>query len=150
MSVGKKKRATKGRPSKEKVEREVCRAEKHTMVFSLANITGDDEFNFRCFESNPESANCATQLFNKLRIMSSLSWEAFWGQNKKHGPEVIPVDEFKQTFINKLPFHIGKDEKLFSVRFNGQNSRFIIKKGTKCGRVIYLVGIDYQLKLYKH
>ena len=151
MGINKRLKQPERQTSQKNVEARLCRAQKPTMVFSFAKITKDNEHNFNCLEGfKSEAINCTIQLFNKIKVMSSQSWDEFWGQGKKHGPEPIPADVFDQTFINNLPFLIAKDEKLYSVRFNGQNSRFILKKGTKCGRVIHLLGIDYKLNLYEH
>jgi len=146
--MGKNYKNTRAKPSKQNVALEVCRAEKRTMVFSFCNITKDKDFGLQCLDN---AANCATSLFDKLRVMSSQSWEEFWGLGKKQGCEQLPVTAINvQSFVNKLPFDVSNDEKFYVVRFNGQKSRFLFRKGTKCGRVIHIIGIDCNLNLYKH
>ena len=136
--------------SKGKISNRECSAKEPTIIFSFRHITSCADYNFTGFEKhkkNSEIINCIIQLISKLKTMSQLTWEQFNSQPRESGLEYIVVDELDKSFINDIDIPIPKDEKLIIVRFNGQNSRFVLKRGTKCRRVAHFLGIDYNLKL---
>lgn len=139
--------------SKGKIERRECSAKELTIIFSFHHITSCTDYNFIGFnkqKKNSETVNCIIQLVDKLKKMSQLTWDQFHSQHRKAGYEYVNTYEMDEAFVNHLDITIPKDEKLLVVRFNGQNSRFILKRGTKCNRVAHFLGLDYNLKLYKH
>lgn len=138
--------------SKSAAERKVyCRADKETIVFSFKNICSNSNYNFDCFKENGiDKALYINEIFKKMQSLSSKTWNELYNLPKDKGFEYIYVKEFNQPFINSLPYVFGKDEKLIAVRFNGKSCRLIFKRGSKCGRVAQLLGIDLHLTLYKH
>ncbi len=140
--------------SKQNVERrEFCRAKEDTIVFSFQHITRCEDYNFKCFDKqkkNSQTANAIEEFIDKLSLLSKMTWDEFWKKCKKSGMEQMPCDRMEQRFINGIDIPLSADEKLISVRFNSQNSRIIMRRGTKCPRVAHILGIDYDLKLYKH
>lgn len=136
-----------------KVQVKECSAKKETIVFSYAHICKDDKHNFNCFKSkkqNSKMAETISALNAKLSEMSNLTWEMLNATPRKSGLEYMPVGEMDTTFINSLDCSLTKDDKLISVRFDAQKYRLILKRGTKCGRVAQILGIDLNLDLYKH
>lgn len=134
--------------------RERCSAEKETIVFSFRHMTTCDDYNFHGFnkqKKNAETSNAIATFIDKLSEMSNMTWDEFLLKGKKFGgPEMICSSQMKLKFIHGIDIKISGDEKLIVVRFNSQCSRFILKRGTKCGRVAHVLGIDYNLSLYKH
>lgn len=132
---------------------EKCSAEKLTIVFSFKHMTKCDDYNFRYFnkrKKNAEISNAIVALTEKLSSLSCKTWDDFRNERREVGFEYIPITQMEQSFITGIDIQMSYDEKLISVRFNGQNSRLILRRGTKCRRVAHLLGIDYDLKLYKH
>lgn len=133
---------------------EKCLAEKETIVFSFHHITSCSDYNFYCFDKqkkNSQTANAIASFTDKLSELSKMTWEEFFSKGRRNGgPDPIPASQFEKRFIQHINVPISDDEKLISVRFNSQNSRLILKRGTKCGRVAHVLGIDYNLTLYKH
>ncbi len=95
-------------------------------------------------------AEAISALSLKLSEMSNLTWDKFNTLPKKQGKEYICVGEFNKKFINSLDYSLTNDDKLISVRFDAQDCRLIIKRGSKCSRVAHILGIDLSLDLYKH
>lgn len=132
---------------------EKCSAEKLTIVFSFKHMTKCDDYNFRYFnkrKKNAEISNAIVALTEKLSSLSCKTWDDFRNERREVGFEYIPITQMEQSFITGIDIQMSYDEKLISVHFNGQNSRLILRRGTKCRRVAHLLGIDYDLKLYKH
>lgn len=130
-----------------------CSASKETIVFSYAHICKDDKHNFNCFKKNKQNSKMAERiksLSDKLSELSNLTWENFNALPKKSGSEYLPVGQWNKTFINSLDYSLTDDDKLISVRFDGQDCRLVLKRGTKCGRVAHILGIDLNLDLYNH
>ena len=139
--------------SKQKAQIKTCSASKETIVFSYAHICKDDRHNFNCFKrkrQNSKMAEVVSALNNKLSEISNLTWERFNAMSKKCGMEYMQVGEMDETFIHSLDYHLTKDDKLISVRFNAQDCRLILKRGSKCNRVAQVLGIDIDLDLYRH
>lgn len=133
--------------------RESCSAETMTVVFSFRHLSKKADYNFRYFDKrkkNSETSNAIVSFVDKMAELSCLTWEQLKLIPRKAGYEYLDVSLFEESFINSLDIPLSADEKLMSVRFNGQNSRFIIKRGTKCPRVAHVLGIDYDLTLYDH
>lgn len=152
--MGIKNRKGKTTISKQAIERrESCTASAMTVVFSFHHLSPKDEYNFRYFDKrkkNSETTNAVVQFIDKIAEISQLTWDDLYRKPKNSGYEYLDIDQFDICFINSLNIPLAKDDKLMSVRFNGQNSRFIMKRGTKCSRVAHILGIDYDLKLYSH
>lgn len=139
--------------SKTKIAAKECSAKELTLLFSFRHLTSDDNHNFKCFEKskkNSEMAKAIVSFIEKVKALSQSTWDMLNSAPKKGAIEYIPVPQFDKTFINSLGINLTKDDKLIVVRFNGQNSRFIMKRGTKCNRVAHILGIDYKMDLYKH
>ena len=140
--------------SKSSIERrEACSAQALTVVFSFHHLSKDPKYNFRYFDKmkkNAETTNAIVSFVDKIAEFSKLTWEQLQNMPRKAGYEPMPVSQLERSFINSLDIQLTDDDKLLSVRFNGQNSRFIMKRGTKCSRVAHILGIDYDLKLYSH
>ena len=139
--------------SKTKIEQKQCTAKEFTLLFSFKHISNKDDYNFRFFEKNKKNSeivNAIIAFTEKIRVLSNDTWEVLNNLKRESGIEYIPVSEFKEYFINSLNIPLTDDDKLISVRFNGQNIRFIMRRGTKCSRVAHILGIDYDMKLYKH
>lgn len=134
--------------------REKCSADKETIVFSFRHMTTCDDYNFYCFDKhkkNSETSNAIATLTDKLSELSEMTWDEFFSKGRRNGgPDPIFVSQMDSKFINKINIPLSGDERLIAVRFNSQKSRFILKRGTKCGRVAHILGIDYNLTLYKH
>lgn len=133
--------------------REACSAHALTVVFSFHHLSKDPKYNFRYFDKmkkNTETTNAIVSFVDKIAEFSKLTWEQLQNMPRKSGYEHLPVDQLEKSFINSLDIPLTNDDKLLSVRFNGQNSRFIMKRGTKCSRVAHILGIDYDLNLYQH
>lgn len=133
---------------------ERCSASEETMVFSFRHMTSCDDYNFRCFEKkkkNAEVSRAIAAFVDKLSELSQMTWSTFFSKGRTcGGPDPIPAFQMEDRFLNGVDISISDDEKLISVRFNSGKSRFIIKRGTKCRRVAHVLGIDYDLDLYKH
>lgn len=141
--------------SKKKAELiERCSATEETIVFSFRHMTSCDDYNFHCFEKkkkNSELSRAINSLMDKLSELSQMTWSAFFSKGRTcGGADPIPAVQMEDSFLNGISGGVSDDEKLISVRFNSGKSRFIIKRGTKCRRVAHVLGIDYDLKLYKH
>ena len=130
-----------------------CQSRLNTIVFSFKNLCTSDNYNFKAFRDNKsQTISTITQMMLKLQKMSCMTWNELIQQRKNAGVEYLDHLEFRDEFINSLPANVilTQDEKLPIVRFNGQNMRLILKKGTQCPRVVYVLGIDMNLSLYKH
>ncbi|MGN1077755.1 MAG: hypothetical protein ACI4ST_04505 [Candidatus Gallimonas sp.] len=146
-----KKKLTVSKRKTEEIER--CSAVEDTIVFSFRHITTCEEYNFRYFDKrkkNSEVSRAIASFTEKLSEMSKMRWDDMIGKSKKSGVEYLPVSSLDESFLSHLDIKIGKDEKLPVVRFNAQKSRIVFRRGTKCERVVHILGIDYDLKLYKH
>ena len=133
--------------------RETCSAEMMTVVFSFHHLSKKADYNFRYFDKkkkNSETSNAIVSFVDKMAELSRITWEQLYRMPRQARYEYLDVTQFENSFINSLDIPLAADEKLMSVRFNGQNSRFIMKRGTKCSRVAHILGIDYDLKLYDH
>lgn len=134
-------------------QREKCSAEEMTIVFSFRHLTSCKDYNFYYFDKrkkNSEIANAIVSLTEKLTVISKKTWDDFYAQPKNSGYELLKVDNIKSSLISGLDIILTKDEKILSIRFNGQNSRLLMKRGTKCPRVAHVLAIDYDLTAYKH
>nr|DAL86655.1 MAG TPA: hypothetical protein [Caudoviricetes sp.] len=140
--------------SKQAIERrESCTASAMTVVFSFHHLSEKEDYNFRYFEKKAkkaEASNAIVQFIEKIAEFSKMTWEQLYQLPKKSGLEYLDAAIFEESFINSINIPIAKDDKLIVVRFNGQNSRFVMKRGTKCSRVAHILGIDYDMKLYNH
>lgn len=137
----------------EKAKIKSCSATRETIVFSYSHVCSSDEYNFNCFKSKKKTALMAESvaaLHNKFSEMSKMTWDDFFSKPRKSGMEYIPVSEFKSTFINSINYKLTDDDKLIVVRFCAQDYRVILKRGSKCGRVAQVLGIDLDLDLYEH
>lgn len=138
--------------SKQAIERrESCTASAMTVVFSFHHLSEKEDYNFRYFEKKAkkaEASNAIVQFIEKIAEFSKMTWEQLYQLPKKSGLEYLDAAIFEESFINSINIPIAKDDKLIVVRFNGQNSRFVMKRGTKCSRVAHILGIDYDMKLY--
>lgn len=122
-----------------------CSAAEPTNTISFRYISDIDKYSVRAFKKGAEERYSA--FLDKLRIISTLTWPQFWEQNRQNGGlEKIPQKKISRPFINSL--NISEDTTLYSTRFS--DCRLIFRKGTKCGRVIHILGIDLDLSLYKH
>lgn len=152
--MGIKNRKGKNTLSKQSIERrESCSASAMTVVFSFHHLSEKEDYNFRYFEKKAkkaETGNAIVQFIEKIAEFSKMTWEQLYQLPKKSGIEYLDAALFEESFINSLNIPVAKDDKLIVVRFNGQNSRFIMKRGTKCARVAHILGIDYDMKLYSH
>lgn len=136
----------------EEIKKE-CRVNKKTIAFSFTKICREDNYNFKCFQDKKNQSNAPKiieQFFEKLRLLSSMTWEELSNKDKKSGYEYLNISAFEKSFINGLPYKVTKDEDIIVVRFNSQKCRLFLKRGTKCNRVAFVIGIDCKLQAYKH
>jgi hypothetical protein len=130
-----------------------CRAQKETIVFSYSHLCSDVNHNFECLKSkkhNSVLADTVCSLTNKMFELSKMTWEQLYLLPKRSGFEYIPVSQFSKTFINSIDYKLTGDDKLIIVRFYAQDCRLVLKRGSKCGRVAQVLGIDLDLDLYNH
>lgn len=124
---------------------QICRSKKNTIVFSFKNLTTNKNY---CGKFQQEQV--AVDFFNKLRVISELTWEQFHQQGRKSGYELLSWGQIDCKVKKGTSLPITDDEKIYIIRFNSQNARMLVKRGTKCQRVANVIAIDTELLAYRH
>ncbi|MCI8728403.1 MAG: hypothetical protein HFK07_01095 [Clostridia bacterium] len=138
--------------SKKRVETP-CTGEQ-TIIFSYKYfLENDKKYSMKYFAKvNNEAVTAINELTNKLKEMSVQTPDEFYKRNKKTGFEYIPLTIIEQNLQNSLIKKVGmtRDEKVLSVRFNHEQCRVILKRGTKCRRVFHILAYDFGMQAYHH
>lgn len=126
-----------------------------TNVFSLKNIVQSKTFSFEYFDkAKSDLQDAIIQCFNKLQEMSKCSLQELYNKGKQNGGiEPLAFSEFTEQFRNAVRKveTISDDEKLYVIRFNSQKYRMILRRGSKCRRVLNILGFEFKLgTAYRH
>lgn len=128
-------------PGKIKRNNNACKAERQNVVFSFEYMTKDKMFGILGCK-NVDSI-CA--LVNKLKIMSSKTWQDLFDDRKANGVELMSVSNMKTKAQNVLEQCHGIDsgDRVYIARFG--DCRLIMRRGTKCGRVAQVLAVEWRI-----
>lgn len=128
-------------PDKIKINKNICKAERQNVVFSFEHMTKDKTFGITGCKDKDNF--CA--LVNKLKIMSSKTWQDLFNDGKTNGVELMSVSDMKPRAQNALEQCHGVDsgDRVYIARFG--DCRLIMRRGTKCGRVAQILAAEWQL-----
>lgn len=139
--------------SSQKVEaRKECRAKEMTITFCFKYLSCCDDFNFQYFAKSISEATVAGDcILNQLKLMSQSTYQGLLDKGRAKGIEHMPIDELSDKFMNSLSYPFSPDDKLGVVKFNGKKYRMLFKRGTKCPRVVHVLGFEFKLgTIYSH
>ncbi len=127
---------------------------KQTIVFSYKHfLENDKKYSMKYFAKvNNDAVTAMNELTNKLKEMSMQTPDEFYKRNKRTGFEYIPLTIIERNLQNSLINKVGmtRDEKVLSVRFNHEQCRLILRRGTKCRRVFHVLAYDFGMQAYDH
>lgn len=136
---------------KNKAEKEETESyEERHPFFSFRYTIENGPFSLAADVRDGSEAERYKSLAEFLEKECHLSWEQIERLDRRHGGfEEIPVRELHEDITMQLPEHL-RPEKVLSFYFGGHKYRLAGIRRPDCQREFYILGFDWDFKLYDH